>query len=134
MSILEVYMGKTYSQDLREKVITYIENHGDKKEAAKVFSIGLDTVYRWLRLRKNGDLKPKKRTSFYQVVDTQKLIDYIKNNSDHTITEIATALKLGRQTVFRWLGRLNITRKKRLRSIENATRKIDENLLKKSPQ
>lgn len=125
-------MGKTYSQDLREKVVTYIENNGDKKEAAKVFSIGLDTVYRWLRLRKNDDLKPKKRTSFYQVVDTQKLIDYIKNNSDHTITEIARALKLGRQTVCRWLGRLNITRKKRLRSIENATRKIEENLLKKS--
>lgn len=128
MSILDLYMGKTYSEDLRKKVITYIENHGDKKEAAKVFSIGLDTVYRWLRLRKNGDLKGKKRTSFYQVVDTQKLIDYIKSNPDHTIKEIANALKLGRQTVFRWLGRLNITRKKRLRSIENGMRKINKNL------
>ena len=49
-------MARAYSEDLREKVISYIMSGGNKREAARVFKIGEDTVYRWLRLQKAEDL------------------------------------------------------------------------------
>ncbi len=105
-------MAKAYSEDLREKVISYIMNGCSKREAARTFNIGEATIYCWLRLHKAGDLKPKKRTDYPRKVDEQKLRDYVKENPDHTLEQIGQALHLGIQTVSTWLKRLNITRKK----------------------
>ncbi|MEB3701485.1 IS630 family transposase domain protein [Candidatus Bealeia paramacronuclearis] len=58
-------MAKAYSEDLRKKVISYITSGGRKREAAKVFNVGEATIYRWICLHKQGDIKPKKRTSYY---------------------------------------------------------------------
>ena len=121
-------MARSYSVDLREKVISYIMGGSSKREAARMFNIGEDTIYRWLRLHKAGDLRPKKRISYPRKMDEEKLKEYVKDHPDHTITEIASALKLGRQTVFSWLRRLNITRKKRPRFTGNAVRKSAINL------
>lgn len=108
-------MGKTYSIDLREKVVLYLSSGGCKKEASKIFNIGIATIYRWLGSEKAGNLSPKKRTSFYHVVDVDALREYVSLNPDHTLKEIGQALKIGNQTVCRWLKRLQITRKKRSR-------------------
>lgn len=102
-----------YSQDLRERVVAYVHGGGKKREAARLFKVGENTVYLWIRLyKKQGSLAPKKRTSFYQTMDPAKLKEYVAANPDHTISQIAHALKAGRQTVFSWLRRLGITRKK----------------------
>jgi putative transposase len=103
-----------YSLDLREKVMAFIASGSSKREAAKVFNIGEDTIYRWLRRQKAGNLAPKKRTDFPRKVDLKKLRFYVASHPDHTLTEIAKALGLGVCTVFKWLNRLGITRKKRL--------------------
>lgn len=105
-------MAKAYSEDLRTKVITHIMSGSSKREATRIFNIGEDTVYRWLRLHKAGNIKAKKRTIFPQKMNEEKLKEYVRNNPDHTITQIAEALQLGRQTVFSWLRRLKIKRKK----------------------
>ncbi len=57
-------MVKAYSLDLREKVISFISGGKCKREASKVFSIGEDTIYRWLRLYKIGNLAPKKHKEY----------------------------------------------------------------------
>ena len=38
-------MAKAYSLDLREKVISFVLQDGSKRDAAKIFNIGEDTVY-----------------------------------------------------------------------------------------
>jgi transposase len=116
-------MGKTYSKDLREKVVQYVKEGNTKRAAARLFQIGEDTVFRWLRLeKKTGTLSPKKRTSFRQKLDPEKLKEHVDQHPDHTIAEIAHALKVAKTTVFNWLRRLKITRKKSLRSAKNVTR------------
>lgn len=70
-------MGKTYSQDLREKVVRFVEHGGGKSEAARLFNIGRQTVHRWLWLHASGSLKPKKRTSFHQKMDVEQLKAYV---------------------------------------------------------
>lgn len=121
-------MATGYSEDLREKVISYIMSGGSKREASRVFRIGEDTVYRWLRLHKAGDLKAKKRTVYPRKIDEQKLRDYVQTHPDHTLEQIAGALSLSIQTIFRWLRRLKITRKKRPRSIKNVTKRNEPTL------
>ena len=121
-------MARAYSEDLREKVISRIMSGCSKREAAKVFNIGEATVYNWLKLHKEGSLKPKKRTDYPRKVDEQKLRDYVEQNPDHTLTQIGSALNLKFQTVGKWLNRLKITRKKRQRFTKNAMKRSGPNL------
>src|ERR1700679_2709636 len=106
-------MVKAYSEDLREKVISHIMSGCSKREAARIFKVGEASLYRWLKLHEAGDLKPKKRTFYPHKVEEQKLRDHVANNPDDTLKQIGEALGLGQKTVFTWLRRLNITRKKR---------------------
>lgn len=121
-------MAKAYSEDLREKVISHIMSGCSKREAARVFNIGEATVYNWLRLHKAGSLKPKKRTDYPRKIDEKKLREYVEQNPDHTLKQIAQALGLKFQNVGKWLKRLKITRKKRPRFIKSATKRSDPNL------
>ena len=106
-------MARAYSLDLRKKVINFILQGGTKREAARIFDIGEDSVYRWIRRYNAGDLKPKKRIFQPMKVNIDKLRAYVEQHTDHTLTEIGTALCLGRQTVCNYLNRLKITRKKK---------------------
>lgn len=121
-------MARAYSEDLREKVISYVMSGCSKRETARVFNIGEATVYSWLRLHKAGSLKPKERMDYPRKVDEQKLRNYVEQNPDHTLKEIGEALDLAFQTVSTWLNRLKITRKKRPRSTKSATKKKGKNL------
>ena len=121
-------MAKAYSEDLREKVLSNIMSGCSKREAAKVFNIGEATVYRWIDLHKQGDIKPKKRTNYTRQVDEKKLREYVEKNPDHTLKQIAEALGLKFQNVGKWLKRLKITRKKRPRFIKSATKRSEPNL------
>jgi len=47
-------MARAYSLDLRKKVMSFITSGGGKREASKIFGIGEDTIYRWMRREKAG--------------------------------------------------------------------------------
>ena len=76
---------------------------GKKREAAKVFNIGEDTSYRWLRRAKASDLKPKKRTEFPRKVSDKTLGAYVREHPDHTFREISQAVGLAISNVHRHL-------------------------------
>jgi len=116
-------MAKAYSIDLRRAVISFIESGGSKRDASKLFGVGESAIYSWLRRQKMGDLGAKKRTDFPRKIDPEALQEYVSKNPDHTLIEIAAALNLGRQTIFRWLRRLKMTRKKRPSSTKSVALK-----------
>ena len=93
--------------------MAFINQGGSKREASKIFGIGEDTIYRWIRRDNKGELAPKKRIKYPQKVDCEALLRYVKENPDHTLKEISQALQIGVKTAWKWLKRLNITRKKR---------------------
>ncbi len=106
-------MSKSYSLDLREKVLQYLENNQDKKTVSSVFQIGIATVYRWVAQKKEkGNLHPLRRKYAYKKIDDQKLIEYVKAHPDQFLSEIAQQFKLTPQAIFYALKRLKITRKK----------------------
>lgn len=113
-------MAKAYSLDLRQKVISFVGQGGSKRTAAKLFNIGEDTIYRWIRRDKLGNLEPKKRTDFPTKVPLETLRKYVEEHPDHTLKEIGQSVKLSPSKVWKHLKRLNLTRKKRPRSTLNA--------------
>ena len=48
----------TYSLDLRQRVVSFVEGGGSKSEASRVFRVGRNTVYSWLR-RPHGPPHPR---------------------------------------------------------------------------
>jgi len=116
-------MAKAYSLDLRERVIQYLEKGHDKKSAASFFSVGIATIYRWLKQKKEtGSLHPQQRERAYQKIDNERLKEYVKANPDHFLCEIAEEFSVTEQAIFYALKRLKITRKKRQPSIGKGTR------------
>lgn len=114
-------MTKAYSLDLREKVISFVKQGHSKREASKVFNIGEDTIYRWLRRLNAGEsLCAKKRTHFATKVPMEVLKAYVEKHPDHTLKEIGAAVGLHNSKVCKHLKRLNITRKKRPPFMRNA--------------
>lgn len=112
-------MAKAYSLDLRKKVIFFVTQGGSKRAAAKMFNIGEDTIYRWLRLNKLGDLSPKKRIDFPTKIPLETLRKYVEEHPDHTLKEIGLAVGLHASKVWKHLKKLNFTLKKRPRFMQN---------------
>lgn len=120
-------MPKSYSVDLREKVLNYLEKNPNKQIVCDLFQIGIATLYRWVSLKKKkGNVLPLRRKYAYKKIEDQKLIEYVKANPDHFLSEIAKHFGLTLQAIFYALKRLKITRKKRQRFIKKETKKPEQ--------
>lgn len=117
-------MPKSYSVDLRERVLNHLERNPDKKAASSLFQVSIATIYRWVcRKKSKGNVEPFHRKYAYKKIDDQKLIEYVIANPDHFLSEIAEYFGLTLQAIFYALKRLKITRKKRPRSIGKEMKK-----------
>jgi len=122
-------MPKSYSVDLRERVLKHLEKNPDKKAASVLFQVGIATVFRWVARKKlKGNVEPLRRKYAYKKIDDQKLIEYVKANPDHFLSEIAEYFGLTLQAIFYALKRLKITRKKRQHSTRKETKKKESTL------
>ena len=109
---------KDFKQALRERVLNYLDENGDKKNACELFKISLSTIYRLLlRKAQTGNIKPFRRKYAYKKIDDNLLLEYIKKHPDHFLKEIGAYFSLTPQTIFYALRRLKIKRKKKLLSI-----------------
>jgi len=109
-------MPKSYSVDLRERVLKHLEKNQNKKSASLLFQVGIATIYRWVsRKKEKGHVRPLRREYAYKKIDDQKLIEYVEMHSDQFLSEIAKHFNLTPQAIFYALKRLKITRKKNLR-------------------
>jgi transposase len=113
-------MGMSYSQDLREKVISYLQAGHSQREAETVFGISLSAINRWNQLyTKTGKLEDKKPCRRFKKLDPEKLKDYVKEHPDAYLKEIGAAFGCDESSVRKAFRRLGITRKKRRRNTEN---------------
>lgn len=108
-------MAKGYSLDLRERVVNHILGGGKKKEASRVFQVGEETVYRWMReYKKEGGVKPRTRKPYKtRKIDKEKLLFYLKRFPDAILEEIAQEFKVSIGSVSKACKRFKITRKKK---------------------
>lgn len=80
----------TYSMDLRERVVSYINSGGQQTVAAKIFSVSLRTIHKWMHsYRATGEIKLLPRGGGPRSkVDEEKFKEYVKTNPDKTLEEI----------------------------------------------
>lgn len=117
-------MPKSYSIDLRERVLNHLKTNPNKKDASILFQVGIATIYRWVsRKKETGNVQPLRRKYAYKKINDQKLIEYVQAHPDHFLSEIAKHFNLTLQAIFYALKRLKITRKKRQRFFRKEMKK-----------
>lgn len=125
-------MSRSYSFDLRKKVMSYLGVGHTKKEASKVFGISLKTIYNWLSLQEEtGSVKAKAMKSYEpSKIKGQDLEHYISAHPDAYLEEIAVVFKVSVSGIWRALKRLKISRKKSHYFIKKETKSNEKSLSK----
>ena len=107
-------MKKAYSEDLRKCVINCYEAGFPKTLIIQIFTIGKDTLNRWIRqYKETGSLAPKVRTEYKRKFSDEDLLSYIKQYPSATLEEIATHLSVKIPSVHARLKQCGVTRKKK---------------------
>ena len=116
---------KAYSEDLRQKVVEAVQQHGtSKSEAARLFSISLSSVKRYTRLADRGEsLVPRKGGGRPPIADDamRKLLEEdVRARPSATIKERRRFLEsfagksISEPTLRRLLKQMGFSRKKGL--------------------
>jgi transposase len=116
---------KAYSEDLRQKVVQAVQQHGtSKSQAARLFSISLSSLKRYIRLAGRGEsLTPRKGGGRPPIADetAKRLLgEDIRTRPAATVKERRHFLEsfagksLSESTLRRLLKRMGFSRKKGL--------------------
>lgn len=114
-------MPKSYSGDLRERVIGAVEAGASRREAAERFEISASSAVKWLQSwNAHGLSAPKPRGGSRSVLEdhAERLLALIDEQPDRTLDEIVVVMKKrripgSRSAVWRFLDRHGITFKKK---------------------
>ena len=113
-----------YSIDFRKKVLAYCERTGSITEASHIFQISRNTIYCWLKLKeKTGELNHQVKGTKPRKVDRDRLKNYLTDNPDAYLTEIASEFGCHPTTIHYALKAMGYTRKKRITPTMNKTQK-----------
>ena len=103
---------KASSLDLRQRVVAYVRDGGDKTEAARLFKVCRKSVYNYLEADDRGGLEPKRSWGAWRKLDPAKLAAHIKRHPDATLQELQEAFKVCQSAIWKRLRQLGITLKK----------------------
>jgi transposase len=125
-------MPRSYSGDLRERVIGTVEAGATRREAADLFDISISSAIRWVqRWREEGSSEPKPRGGSRSALEdyAERILALVAEHPDWTLEEILAAMhkqriRGSRTELWRFLDRHNLTfKKKPLRSRATSSRR-----------
>jgi len=109
-----------YSEDLRQRVVNFVENGGTKAEAQRLFQVSEWCIYDWLKRGKN--LKPgKPGPTQPRKLNLTALNTLVEEKPDAYLDELARDLNVGKTTAWRGCKQLGLSRKKN-QSLQRAKR------------
>ncbi|NIT59302.1 MAG: helix-turn-helix domain-containing protein, partial [Aliifodinibius sp.] len=76
----------SYSIDLRQRVMNYIQSGGSKTQACRLFQVGRTTIYRWLQ---REDLRPTRTVRRHRKLDWDALKRHVQTYPDALLKERA---------------------------------------------
>lgn len=124
-------MPKSYSGDLRERVIEAVMAGASRREAAERFEISPSSAVRWMQSwRKTGRCAPKPRGGSTSPLEghAAQILALVAEQPDLTLEEILSALRKRRirtslGALWRFFDRHGITFKKKLASGRTTARR-----------
>ena len=103
-----------YSQDLREKVIKYLEEGNSQRAASKVFQLSPRTVNTWyVRYKKEGNYQARKRLGAKPSIEIDDFIKYVEENRDSRTEDIGRKFGISASGARYWLRQLGFSYKKK---------------------
>lgn len=125
-------MPKSYSCDLRERVIEAVETGASRREAAERFEVSVSSAVKWLqrwRGRRIAAAKPRGGSVSPLEEFTAEILALIAEHSDLTLVETVAELrkrriKTSRSSLWRFLDRHDITLKKKACRLLNASEQM----------
>jgi transposase len=116
-------MTKPLSLDLRERLISAVDDGMTRRAAAERFGVAASTAIKWVdRWRRTGDIRPRPQGGDYRShrieAHAGEILGLIEETPDITLAEIAAhldethGLKVAQSTVWRLLDRHGLTVKK----------------------
>ncbi len=97
---------------------------GSVIEAARAFSVTRQSVYNWIKKKKDtGTLKDKIQGRPWRKLNPEALIAYVESNPDLTLAEFAEHFGTISSTICEAFKRLRISRKKRPCDTKNGTKR-----------
>src|SRR5271163_410445 len=116
---------KSYSNDLRERVVKARLSGISVEDVSEMFQVSRDCVYRWVkRHRESGNAHPKRRGGYKKpkITDMVKFEAFAKAHAHSTLTQMKEKWEgdVSEMSVSRALKRLGWTRKKSIIITANA--------------
>jgi transposase len=103
-----------YSEDLRKKVMIYLNTGKSQKEVSEVFGVHRSTVSRWYnRYKKEGNYEAKKRLGCKSRLDYKEVELFVKNNEGVKLSDIGTAFSISKGYAAVLLKKLGFSYKKK---------------------
>ena len=100
----------TYQTPHRIAVISFIENGGSKVEAARLFKVSRDTIYRWLNL---DDIAPKPPPKTrHRKIDKAALKRHVQEYPDLFLRERAAHFGVAISSMSLSLSKMKVRKKK----------------------
>lgn len=107
-------MTKSYSNDLRERIIEYLDSGRNYEEASNLFKVSVSAIGRWYRrYKEEGTYQAKTRGGSKKKIDLNGLEEYVKANENMTLKAAAKEFNLSSFTISYWLRKLGYSYKKK---------------------
>ena len=119
-------MPAPYSYDLRTKAIAAVKRGERKKDVSEIFNISRNTLELWLkREEQDGDyqaITQYQQGCRHKITNWQKFREFVQQHGDKTQAQMAQLWgdKVSQQNISDALGKIGVSRKKKLTDIENA--------------
>lgn len=105
---------RSYSKDLRTRVIDYIKQGKSQISASKTYKISKSTVSRWwLIYQKEKRLTCKARGGSKGKINPSSLSKFVEENPDKTLSEIGEVFGIKASSVYYRLKSLDFSYKKK---------------------
>lgn len=104
----------SYSIDLREKVINFLEMGNTQRETSKVFNLSKTTINKWyLRYKNEGHYLPRKHLGAKPKIIKENFSNYVMHNLNATSEDIGKAFGISSSGARYWLRAIGFSYKKK---------------------
>ena len=125
-------MTRSYSTDLRKRVIEQLDSGRKYEEVSKLFKISISSIGRWYRkYKKEGNYTAKARGGSKKKIDLVGLEEYVRENENMTLKEAAKNFGVSIFTISYWLRRLGYSYKKKTLPTWKQMKKSEKNTKKR---
>ncbi len=103
-----------YSQDLRDKVIKFLEGGNSQRKAGQVFNLSPSTVNTWyVRYKREGNCAARKRPGAKPRMQGEELRKYIKEHPNARLSDMSEHFGMSASGINYWLRKLKYAYKKK---------------------